>query len=200
MEQLIFLAVIVVISILHSWWKQRQEAKESMNDTEPVAGPQPRRRLSTPPGGQPASPPSKAVSWEQELRRLLGEEPEQRPPPPVIIQAPPPLPKAVPPRPVTARRATDFQESLQVETAAPARTPSLTQSAQAFLRGSHLELNVPTPVHPADRQVGQRLKQDLRKETSPEIRQAIGLLRNRQSQRAAIIAGIVLGQPKAMET
>jgi hypothetical protein len=200
MEQLIFLAVIVVISILHSWWKQRQEAKESRNDTEPMAGPQSHRGLSAPPGGRPASPPGKAATWEQELRRLLGEEPEQRPPPPVIIQAPPPLPKAVQPRAATARRAADFQESMQVETSMPARTPSLTQSAQAFLRGSHLELNATTAVHPVDQRVGQQLKQDLRKKTSPEIRQAIGLLRNRQSQRAAIIAGIVLGQPKAMET
>jgi hypothetical protein len=200
MKQLIFLAVIVVISILHSWWKQRQEAKESMNDTEPVAGPQSHRRWSTPPAGRPASPPSKAATWEQELRRLLGEEPEQRPPPPVIVQAPPPLPQATQSRPATARRATDFQESMQVETATPARTPSLTQSAQAFLRGSHLELKATTPVPPVDQRVDQPLKQDLRKKTSPEIRQAIGLLRNRQSQRAAIIAGIVLGQPKAMET
>jgi hypothetical protein len=40
---------------------------------------------------------------------------------------------------------------------------------------------------------------ELKKEVAPEIRQAISLVRNRQSQRAAIIAGIVLGPPKAME-
>jgi hypothetical protein len=197
MEQLIFLAVIVLISVVHSWWKQRQEAKESMGDSEPPAGAQPRRRLPTPAGGRPASAPGKAASWEQELRRLLGEEPEQRPP--VVTQVPPPLPKPEEPRPAPTRRITDFQESLHLETATPARMLSLTESAQAFLHGSHLESRL-ARAHPTDQQTGQHLKIDLRKETSPEIRQAIGLLRHRQSQRAAIMAGIILGQPKGLET
>lgn len=200
MKQLIFLAVIVLISILHSWWKQRQEARESLEDSDPMPGQQPRRRVSTPRGPQPPVGPSKAASWEKELRRLLqGEEPEQRPPPPIITEAPPPLPEVVAPRPASARRSTEWQEAGEMQTGLPVRMPSLTQSAQAYLRGSQLESRVAAHMHGVHQQVTKHLKLDLKKETSPEIRQAIGLVRNRQSQRAAIIAGIILGRPKAME-
>jgi hypothetical protein len=109
------------------------------------------------------------------------------------------LPKPTVPRPAPIRRITDLQESLQLDTATPPKMPSLTQSAQAFLHGSHLESRL-ARAHPTDPQIGQQVKFTLRKETSPEIRQAIGLLRSRQSQRAAIMAGIILGQPKGLET
>jgi hypothetical protein len=199
MKQLIFLAVIVLISILHSWWKQRQETRESMEDSDPMAGQQPRRRVP-PRGLQPPPAPSKAASWEQELRRLLqGEEPAQQPPPPIITVAPPPLPEVAAPRSASARGLTEWQQAGEMQTELPARMPSLTQSAQAYLRGSQLESKVAAHMHGAHQQTTKHLKLDLKKETAPEIRQAIGLVRNRQSQRAAIIAGIILGQPKALE-
>jgi hypothetical protein len=37
------------------------------------------------------------------------------------------------------------------------------------------------------------------KEVPPDIRQGLSLVRHRQSQRAAIIAGLVLGPPKTLE-
>lgn len=86
-----------------------------------------------------------------------------------------------------------------METGLPVRMPSLEQSAQAFLRASQLESRVAEHMQRVDHLVTKHPKLESKKEISPAIRQAIGLLRNRQSQRAAIIAGIVLGPPKAME-
>lgn len=77
--------------------------------------------------------------------------------------------------------------------------PTLEHSAQAFLRASNLESKVAEHMQRVGLQVVSHTKMDLKKVVAPEIRQAIGLVRNRQSQRAAIIAGIVLGPPKAME-
>jgi len=197
-EQLIFIAVVAVLSLLHAWWKKKQDAKEQAPDqqSEPWPGQQPGRR--------PAPPPSKAASWEEELRRLLqGEEPARPAPPPVIVQqtrpAPPPLPRtsrSVPaPRPVFVE-----QVDPDMERGLPVKMPSLEKSAQAYLRASQLESRVAEHMHRVGQQVTMHSKLESKKETSPAIRQAVSLVRNRQSQRAAIIAGIILGPPKAMET
>ena len=86
-----------------------------------------------------------------------------------------------------------------METGLPVRMPTLEKSAQAFLRASQLESKVAEHMQRVGEQVTTHKKIEVRRGVSPEIRQAIGLVRNRQSQRAAIIAGIVLGPPKAME-
>ena len=196
-DQLIFLLVVVVISMLHSWWKKRKGEPDTETDSESWPGQQP-GRPTTPPASRPASPPSKAASWEEELRRLLqGEEPAGPTPPPVVVQLPPPLPRAAfrpAPRPVVIE-----QVDPDMEKGLPVQMPSLEHSAQAFLRASQLESKVATHMQRVDLQVTTHPKLGLKKEVAPEIRQAIGLVRNRRSQRAAIIAGIVLGPPKAME-
>lgn len=197
-EQVIFLLVVVVLSLLHGWWKKRKGEPETETESDTWPGQKPSRPPTSPPAGRPA-PPSKAASWEEELRRLLqGEEPARPAPPPVIVQqprsAPPPLPRAAP-RPVLVEQSDpDMARGL------PVKMPSLEHSAQAFLRASQLESKVAAHMQRVDQQVTTHPKLDLKKEVSPAIRQAIGLVRNRQSQRAAIIAGIVLGPPKAMET
>jgi hypothetical protein len=80
------------------------------------------------------------------------------------------------------------------------KMPSLEHSAQAFLRTSQSESKVSAHMDRVGQQVTAQPKFELKREVSPAIRQAISLVRQRQSQRAAIIAGIVLGPPKAMET
>jgi len=75
--------------------------------------------------------------------------------------------------------------------------PSLSQSAEALRRASQLERAVAQRLREVDEQLvshGGTLKPS---QASPEIRQAIRLLQNRASQRAAIVASIVLGPPKA---
>ena len=86
-----------------------------------------------------------------------------------------------------------------MERGLPVKMPSLEQSAQAYLRASQLESRVAEHMHRVDQLVTTHQKLESRKETSPAIRQAVSLLGNRQSQRAAIIAGIILGPSKAME-
>ncbi|MFN0066993.1 MAG: hypothetical protein ACKVYV_05085 [Limisphaerales bacterium] len=195
-DQLIFLLVVVVISMLHSWWKKRKGQPETETQSESWPGQKPNR--PPPPAGRPAPPPSKAASWEEELRRLLqGEEPPRPAPPPVVVQLPPPLPRTASrpaPRPVIVE-----QSDPDMEKGLPVKMPSLEQSAQAFLRASQLESKVAAHMQRVDQQVTAHPKLDLKKEVSPAIRQAVTLVRDRQSQRAAILAGIILGPPKAME-
>ena len=194
MEQLIFLIVIGGLYLLQAWWKKKAENEQA--DAPPPwpgqqrpPGPGPSQR----PAGQPA--PTPAARWEEELRRLLeGESPK---PPPPVVTLPPPLPpkpprKSVTPRPVLIPDA-------EMETGLPVRMPTLEKSAQAFLRASQLESKVAEHMQRVSEQVTTHKKIEVRRGVSPEIRQAIGLVRQRQSQRAAIIAGIVLGPPKAME-
>jgi len=204
MEKLIFIAVVVVLSLLHAWWKKKQEANE--DESNPWPGYPPRHRPKIPPAGQPTPPPQpKAASWEEELRRLLqGDEPARPAPPPVVVQqphpAPPPLPRAAAPRPVLAPRPILVEQAdPDMEKGLPVQMPTLAQSAQAYLRASQLGSKVAQHMQRVDQLVTTHQKLDLKKEVSPAIRQAIGLVRHRQSQRAAIIAGIILGPPKAME-
>ena len=204
-EKLIFLVVVVVISILSSWWKKKQGEPE--DESNPWPGYPPRHRPQAPPARNPAPPPppSQASNWEEELRRLLqGEEPARPAPPPIVVQqsvpAPPPLPRAVAPRPGPAPRPVVVsQVDPDMEKGLPVQMQSLEQSAQTFLRASQLESRVAEHMHGVDQQVTTHQKVNLKKVAPQAIRQAIGLVRNRQSQRAAIIAGIILGPPKAME-
>jgi hypothetical protein len=197
-NQLIFLLVVVVLSMLHSWWKKRKGEPETEGESESWPGEKPGRTTSTSPAGRPTPPPSKAASWEEELRRLLqGEEPARPSSPPVVVQLPPPLPRAVA-RPAL-RPVVIQQIDPDMEKGLPVKMPTLEHSAQAFLRASQLESKVATHMQRVDQQVTTHQKIELRKQIAPEIRQAISLVRQRQSQRAAIIAGIVLGPPKAME-
>lgn len=190
MEQILFLVAVAVLSMLHSWWTKRNE-----KETEEAEAPSP---------GQPERPNPKRPSpanWEEELRRLLeGEDDKPAPrPPPVIVQAPPPLPPA--PRPRIAPRPPEpvSQSDPDMDTGLPVRFSSLEGSAQAYLRASNIEARVAAHMQRADQQVASHPQVVVKRDASPEVRQAVGLLRNRQSQRAVILAGVILGPPKSIE-
>jgi hypothetical protein len=195
MEQLIFLIVIGGLYLLQAWWKgkadkEQTEAPPPWPGQQPPPGPGPSQR----PPVQPAPPP--AARWEEELRRLLeGGSPKPTPPP--VATVPPPLPPKLPRKPVAPKPIVVVDRDM--ETGLQVRMPTLEKSAQAFLRASQLESKVAEHMQRVSEQVTTHKKIEVRRGTSPEIRQAIGLVRHRQSQRAAIIAGIVLGPPKAME-
>ncbi len=200
MEKVIFLIAIVVISMIHSWWKKRNG--QSDEDAAPWPTAPPRRPPTVPPQNRPASAPqSKAANWEDELRRLLQGEESARPvPPPVVQQSPPALPRAIIPQPKPAPLpATVSQSDPDMDTGWNRQAPSLLQTAQAFLHGSIPEKEVARHMQQAHPHVATHQTLSLKKQESPEVRQAVALVRNRQSQRAAIIAGIILGPPKAME-
>ena len=195
MEKVILILAIVVISIIHSWWKKRNGQGDE--DATPWPTAPPRRPPAVPPQNRPINAPQPmAANWEEELRRLLqGEEPARPAPPPVVVQAPPSIPRvASPPTPrpvIVAQSDPDMDKGLAV--------PSLEQSAQAFLRASQIEAKVAAHMQRVDQQVATHPKLNFKKDAPPEIRQAVALVRGRQSQRAAIIAGIILGPPKSME-
>jgi hypothetical protein len=110
------------------------------------------------------------------------------------------LPLVVVSRPAPFRQPTPVSQSdPDMDRGLPVRMPTLEYSAQAFLRASNIESKVAEHMQRTGQQVVSHKRLELKKEVAPEIRQAISLVRNRQSQRAAIIAGIVLGPPKAME-
>ncbi len=202
MEKLIFLVAVVVISMLHSWWQKRKGEGEPESPAWPVPNP---RRPSVPPRQSPQTRPPQppAASWEDELRRLLqGEEPSRPAAPPVVVQSapPPPLPRAVAPRPrVVSKPEPTVDLGGEMESSLPVHMPTLEHSAQAFLRASQLESKVAAHMNRVDQQVTMHTGLEVKRQTSPAVQEALGLVRNRQSQRAAILAGIILGPPKAME-
>lgn len=83
-------------SALFNWLQKRKEAAEELKDLPPPNRPTPTRdRVSAP----PATKPTKAAKWEEELKRMLeGTVPTTRtpPPPPIVVQernVPPPIPR-----------------------------------------------------------------------------------------------------------
>ncbi len=199
MEKLIFVIAVVVISMIHSWLQKRKGEPEE--DSAPWPASRPRRPVP-PPANRPAPG---METWEDELRRLLqGGEPRQDRPP-VVVQVPPTVP---PPLPRTAARrpriapvpAAKAEVEGEMETGLPVQMPTLEQSAQAFLRASNLESRVADHMRGIDARVTSHVVAEVRREKSPAVREALALVRNRQSQRAAIIAGVILGPPKALES
>ncbi len=81
----------------------------------------------------------------------------------------------------------------------PVQMPTLAQSAQAFLRGSQLEQRVAEHMRGVDARVTRHAPAAVIKRPAPAVNLAVSLLRDRQSQKAAVLSGIILGPPKALE-
>ena len=90
-------------------------------------------------------------------------------------------------------------EGDEEETGLAVKMPSLEQSAQAFLRRSSVESMVEARLQQADKQVAAHTPAQLRSRgISPDAQRAMALLRDRNSQRSAILASVILGPPKAL--
>jgi len=209
MEKLIFLVVIVIITALHHWWKNRNGPPADEEDQPWPAAPR-RQAPPPPPGSNPAPARPQATNWEEELRRLLEGDAPRRPVPPVVMApAPPPLP--APPRPQPKRQPAappPFlarssipvpDEGHEEEAGLPVKMPTLAQSAQAYLSARTLDARMAARLKQVSQNVQTHPKFTMQRQPMPAIRQGVALLRDRQSQRAAIIASIVLGPPKALE-
>lgn len=186
--------------MLHSWWQKRKG--EGDPESTPWPTPNPRRTPAPPGQNPPARPPQPAAaSWEEELRRLLqGEEPSGPASPPVVVQsAPPPLPRPAPQALPPLRTVPASRVEVELDAGVGRQMSAMQESAQAFLHGSMPASEVTRHMEQAHPHVAEHRTLNFRKPASPEIRQAVALVRERQSQRAAIIAGIILGPPKAME-
>ena len=192
--QLIFLIVVVVVSSLHSWWKKRQGEPEDTDDEAPW--PKPTQRRPPPPRPAPSS------NWEEELRRVPAPPPP--PPIPVVPVAPPTRPAA--PMPYLAHSSIPVPaEGREEEVGLPVRMPTMAESAQAFLHGRTIGHRTAEHFHGVEQQVIRHIPHEhagsssSRPGRSVDATRGLELLRERSTQRAAIIASIVLGPPKSLE-
>ena len=194
MDTLITIAIFVVIAIISSWLKKKQEPED---ESWPGQSPSPPDRPAERPKPRP-----KAASWEEELRRLLeGDEPASAPAPPVIVHEaprPPRSPSAVPPlRPVPP--PVPAIERDEEDIGLPVHLPPLTQSVQAYQRASQLDLQVAERLRRIEQQVTHHTIAPKVDVTSPEILAGKSMLRDRKALRSAIVATVILGPPKAFE-
>jgi hypothetical protein len=90
-------------------------------------------------------------------------------------------------------------EGEPVEGKSPVTLPWLARSTEAFQRGHQIEAAVAERLRKVDDQLLRHKAVPEHREKSQDISHALGLLRDRPSQRAAIIVSLVLGPPKALE-
>ena len=136
MQGLFSFLIILTIAAVSTWLKN-QGAKSRPDDSPP---------------GEPRPPqPSRASSWEEELRRLLADEgtppPVPRPrPPPVVV--PPAPPRSTPPpvviKPVLVpRRPVPESVPSEIEVSAGRMAP-MRESQQAYQRAKDVEQRIST--------------------------------------------------------
>ena len=82
----------------------------------------------------------------------------------------------------------------------PVELPGLTASAQSYQRASQLDENVAERLRAIGKQVQLHPVRVQAGALSPEVTQARALLQNRRSLRALIMASVILGPPKALES
>lgn len=212
-ESLVAFVVIMAISGIASWLKQRKgEPAPPWGDEEEGSGP-PLRRTAPPPA--PAEP-EPVFDLERELRRMLGQEPASPPapgvepptptPPPVVVSPatgrtePPPRPArrspAPPPLPAQTDRDLDSLDAPTFELA-PMR-----ESAAARARAEAVDDLARARIEAARQRTEQApgsVTQPHGRKSSPEMAALLASLRQPATARQAILATVVLGTPKALE-
>jgi hypothetical protein len=222
-EAVITVLVLVGYAIVNLLMKKKQAGDDGTARPGSPPPRTPRRRI--PPSAPPPSPPAKTINWEEELRRMLGQEPPR--PPPVVLAAPPPSPRPTP-RPVVAappRAASSDADEQERGLTVP--LPSLTDAARAYGRASQLDdamearmrqrgaMAEATSSFAQASQLDLRVAEHLRHVTegvssftavAPKPRRsrsaesAAVAVQTPEGLRTAIIAAIVLGPPKALES
>ncbi len=191
-ESLILFVIIAIIGMIASALKKKAEQQQN----------QPARRRDT----REAETAPRGKSWEDELRDLLAEASPmplpQRPP------APPPIIREAPARvvyaPVEPHPLPDEHIEVSLRTPHPdvehhfQPLPGLTESAQRMHHAGHLREAVAQHMHDVTHhRVGTTSVK--RREASSESREVVAMIRNPQTLRAAMLAGIILGPPRALE-
>lgn len=208
-ETLITLLIFFLISGISAWLSKKQQAGQE----EPQPPPQPRRpRPARPvrPGptpAQPQAPPPRQTSWEEELRRLLQGESEEEPAAPPVITAPPPRqpppvtrPTAAPPPLPKRQPAPVLKSDDDMEKGLPVKLTGLKEAAASYLHASQLDKKVEAHMRGIEHRVVTHKTAPMVKVVAPELIQARALLRDQRSLRSAIIASVILGPPKAMQS
>ena len=209
LESLLFFLVLIVISGLSTWLQKRRQAGEDQAEWEPGEGPgrtppRPHGAPQAPPAGPRRPMPAPLQNWEEELRRLL-EGDRYQPPEPPPQAAPPPLPTVSSQRPSApgpaAPRRTVVSAHRSVEVEGP-RTSRLEESEQAYRHAQRLQVEAAERLRKAQaktarhRTVRGRVEHPTR---GSDILAARALLSKPRLARRAIIASVILGQPKGYE-
>lgn len=228
-ESLLVFLAIILLSALSNWIKQRQERKqEELAEREaelpgrplpPAAEPvedRPRqtrdweeelRRLFEGDREEKAPPPlPRPVSRPVVIETV--ETPQARPP--IVVNSPrvpspQPAPTSAKGLPAEVRRTPVLTEP-RTSTASPvAKSPvaSLSGASKAYERASHLREFATSRLRAAVRQTEHARPSSQvrvpREVATPEVAALLSLLRHPYSARQAILAGVVLGPPKALE-
>jgi hypothetical protein len=210
---------IIIGSAIWEWIKKRAESQQTGSAPDPSAPPNsagtPARRTTTTPPPVAAPKPSPVGHWEEELRRLLGgETPEPKPPPiaappirPVVIQPAHPAPRPVsvpaaahpvPPPPTSAHpwlAAAD--RTVEVE------LPALGEARAAHQRASHLHEEVAEHLKRVEEMAERHLFKvptAHHQAVSAEAARTISMIRDPVTARQAMIASLVFGPPKALDS
>jgi hypothetical protein len=204
MEQIIAIVIFLLASAVFNWIKRKQEEGENQPGSSPEAPPS-----SAP---RPASP---ADNWEEQIRRLVRGE--QLGPPPVSRPAPPPIPVASPvapppirtgpPRPVPAAPLPHLarssipvpNEGEEEEMGLPVAPVTFTQANLAHERAVQVHSLVSQRMQNAALRLSTHTVAKVQIARSPLTERVRRMVREPESQRAVILASIVLGPPKSVE-
>lgn len=200
-ESLVALVVILLLSGLSNWLRQRKQLPGEPGDAEGPPPPlRPLRRDRGPAESAPAEPP---FDLERELRRLFGEEPQPPPPPPPIV-----VPAPAPPSPPPLAPEAETWEARESESA-PVRLPAaLAEAEAAYQRASALDELAQAKIEAARARAEAAKALAGRQPAAtvarwrtgaPEVEAVRAALQSPRTARQAVLAAIILGPPKALE-
>jgi hypothetical protein len=211
-ESLLAFVVILVLSGIGNWIKQRKgPPPEPWGDDEEGSPAPPLRRQ--PPSPQPAETPP-VFDLERELRRMLGQEPgapaPAAPPPrtePPPVALPPPVARrsepAVEPPPVRRGLFPGPAEELDQQETPTFELAPMAESAAAYQRGSDIDDAASAKIAAARARTDQPRSVVAGHATprlSPEVTSVLASLREARTARQAVLAAVILGPPKSLET
>jgi hypothetical protein len=205
------IVIIVVISIVSSWLKKKGGLTDEVEDwTRRDTPPEPPRRPASPidPFGAsgtiprqqsssapPPLPPPQMAGWEDRLRKTLAGQGIPVPMPPKSAQAPSPFiqpAKLVIPTQMVIRTRVEEREG-------PGGKPlaNFTQAETRYFHASQLQEQVARHMQGID---AATRRHKAAAAIVPERRPLIRLLKTRASMKEAIIASVLLGPPRALES
>jgi hypothetical protein len=182
--------IVVVVWALSALFKRKEEDQTELPP-----------ELKGPPRSRNPSQPPVAKSWEEELRRVLGQPTAA--PPPIVREVTRPTPTVHRPR---VPSPPPIEPHIQVTLPPPRpriepmfqHLPGLTEATQRYDQAMTLEQRVTKHMgEVTSRPVG--TTSVVRREIAPEVFQAISAVRTGQGARAAVLASIILGPPRALE-
>lgn len=229
-ETLITLLIFVAISALSSWLKHRNAGKGDEEMPAPPQIPKRSRRPQAPEAEPARRPTSWEEELRRMLEGETPAAPAQPPPIVIERRAPepPPLPPLVTTMPSSSASQRSFDEGAEsMEGGLAVDMPELAEAAStqayagqveerveerlrqsgsfaaanaAFARASQLHELAAARMRRVTEQTPSMMTLQTRAIRSPEGARVVAMLRNRESVRTAIVASMIFGQPKALES